>query len=270
MNIDHQDKNMKFMSMAVALGSLVLCAPSSAGQQDLLRKTANGDAVLDMLIPTRGVVRARQTLKVSPEDVVRIEELPFAVGAEVRKGDVVVSYACSKTLAIQKKAKAELKAKAAALAAEKRLHAYGAAGSLSVAGAEGLVRAVEADLLHASERVKACNFRSPFHALVSEVRAQPGEIAQPAEPVLTLESIEDLEVVFVVPSRGWKSLPGGRGISIKLDETGRNYAAVVSKRAAIIDPVSQSARLSARIEAADSDIRPGMSGDITFSNAKVE
>jgi multidrug resistance efflux pump len=219
----------------------------------------------EVMLPTRGVIRARRSVKISPEDVARITAIPFRVGDIVDKGETLVQFSCDRATAAHKRAMTTFKAKEAHLQAERLQLSYGASGSLSVENALAEVGSAKAEVDLALLKVNSCRFAAPFRGLVVETNGQVGEIAQPSEPSMVFESLEELEVVFVVPSRNWRSLAPGHSITIRIDETGESHVARIAQTAAIIDPVSQSARLVASMSGLSANVSPGMSGDVFLS-----
>ena len=138
------------------------------------------------------------------------------------------------------------------------------AGGLEVETAEAAAAKAEAEGAMANAVVSYCVIRAPFDGRVVEVKVQAFEGASPGQKLMEVIDDGELEVEAIVPSQWLSWLKAGTAFSVRVDETGRDYAAVVRRLGAQVDPVSQSVKFYGVIRDKAPDLIAGMSGEVSF------
>ena len=88
------------------------------------------------------------------------------------------------------------------------------------------------------------------------------------QPLVDLVSGGPLKVKLNAPSRWLAWLKNGTPFQVHIDETGKNYPAVVSAINGRVDAVSQSIELEGRVNGTFPELLAGMSGNAVFAQAK--
>ena len=109
--------------------------------------------------------------------------------------------------------------------------------------------------------VQRCAIDAPFSGRVAERKAQPGEYVAEGEELLAIYDDSSFEVELIVPSHWMVWLKPGHRFKVRLEETAGEYPAEVTRLGSVIDPISQSIKVFARITNNDPHLLPGMSGN---------
>ncbi len=221
------------------------------------------DALDDVVI--RALVVARDHAVLSAEIAARIEALPARPGDDFAKGDALVRLDCALYEAEKAIASADRDAATSQLASSSRLFDLRSIGALELAIAKSAVDRADAALRRAQVTAGRCLIRAPFAGRVVAWHAQPHEVVDPGVPVLEIVASHPLEVEAIVPSAWFPRLEIGAAVEIRLEETGRVYAAKLARLGAGVDPASRTLRVHALFDTADSGLRPGMSGVARFT-----
>lgn len=118
----------------------------------------------------------------------------------------------------------------------------------------------------ASVRLAKQILRAPFDGVITDVPLTVGELAVGGEAVLTIQTIDQIEVVAQVPETDVASLSAGLPVTVTLDaypndEWSGNIAAI-SPAAEIIEGVP-TYEVTVSLGAADARLRPGLSVTVT-------
>lgn len=218
----------------------------------------------------RGIIRASSIATISAEINARIVSLPFRDGDRFQKGDVLAAFDCKRLDAEYAAGVADYKAHKLAYENQQRLSGYQAAGMASVEQAQYEAEKAEAEMQALASRQEACTIVAPFSGRVVERAANAYEVAQPNQPLMRIIDDSHLELVLMVPSSWVGSLEPQYRFSFRIDETGKTYAAVISRIGGAIEPVSQSVRLIGEVTEPDAFLLPGMSAgaDLGLDGAK--
>ncbi|MFC5553747.1 efflux RND transporter periplasmic adaptor subunit [Methylobacterium iners] len=213
----------------------------------------------------RGVVRALRDANIATELNARVLRIPFREGSFFARGDVLLEFDCAKQRAEARSTEAEAEAARIAHENAQELDRRRAIGrfDLQTAKANWDKARGAADALLA--RVRECTIVAPFAGRLVDVRIRDHEIATPGQPLFRLVGDGELEIDLIVPSPWLVWLREGAPLSARIDETGRTYAARVSRTAAAVDPVSQTIKITAAFaEPLSGAVLPGMSLDAIF------
>ncbi|GEO99621.1 efflux RND transporter periplasmic adaptor subunit [Methylobacterium haplocladii] len=215
--------------------------------------------------PVRGVVRAVRDASIATDLNARIVKLPFREGESFKAGETLVAFDCDRTEAEFRAAEAEDTVNRIALDNAQQLDRRHAIGKIEVQAAKA-----KWDKAHAAAdalrfRVRDCRIVAPFSGRVAELRAREHEMPAAGQPLLRIVDAASVEIDLIVPSAWLVWLKVATPLQVKVDETGRTYAAKVIRTAAAVDPVSQTIKITAGFAPGDtSAVLPGMSLDATF------
>lgn len=218
--------------------------------------------------PIRGVVRAIRDASVATDLNARILTLPFREGASFNAGDTLVTFDCDRTEAESRAAEAETAINRIAFDNAQLLDRRHAIGRVEVQAAKARWEKAQASADALRVRVRDCRIVAPFTGRVAEMRAREHEMPVAGQPLLRIVDTTALEIDLIVPSAWLAWLRIAAPLQVKVDETGKTYAAKVIRTAAAVDPVSQTIRITAAFAPGDiSAVLPGMSLDAAFERS---
>ena len=121
----------------------------------------------------------------------------------------------------------------------------------------------QAEMRMAQINAERCEIKAPWAGRVIQRKAHELEVAKLHQEVLTIVSIEAIEVMAVVPGQWVRTLKPGQPFEVRIDETGTRHTAEIVAIGSQVDAVSQTINLRGRI-ARDPRLLPGMTGTATF------
>jgi membrane fusion protein (multidrug efflux system) len=192
----------------------------------------------------------------------RVRALPFAESQAFKAGDTLVALDCSVQQAQREKARAELTGAEAALEANQRLLRLNAVSELELVLAGTAAQRARAEIGAHDALIDKCTLQAPFNGRVAEQKVREQQYVQPGQALLDILDDSALEIEFLAPSSWLRWLRPGQPLRVSIDETRRTYPARFSRIGARVDPVSQSVKVSARIDGQFPELMPGMSGRV--------
>ncbi|MEZ5925846.1 MAG: efflux RND transporter periplasmic adaptor subunit [Hyphomicrobiaceae bacterium] len=229
--------------------------------------TASDSAASAMV---RGVVRPEARTTVSSELVARIMTMPFKTGQPFKAGDTLVTFDCRRYDADLRAAEAEVKTQAILVETSRQLLLHKAAGTseLALAEAKHAQAVATADSLRI--RTSQCLIRAPYDGRVVERTADIFEMPQSNAPLLTIIKEGQLEVDLIIPSSWSVWLRPGYEFDFRIEETGTTHKARLLNLGAVVDPISQTMKVTSVLVDPSPLVRPGMSGAARLSRADAE
>ena len=212
---------------------------------------------------SRVVVQSLMQATLSAEIAARITHLRLREGDYFKKGDTLVAFDCNIFEAQRDKVEAELRAAKSKLANDKELERSRSIGALEVELSEVAVQRAQAEMRMAQINAERCEIKAPWAGRVVQRKAHELEVAKLHQEVLTIVSIEAMEVMAVVPGQWVRALKPGQAFDVKIDEPSTRHTAEVVAIGSQVDAVSQTINLRGRI-ARDPRLLPGMTGTATF------
>jgi membrane fusion protein, multidrug efflux system len=211
----------------------------------------------------RGRISPRQYTTLSSELPAKINRLPLREGAHFDNQQMLIELDCAVQQAQLDGAKAANDAAESNYQITKKLADLRQTGTLEleVASAERLKARAKAQELQAI--VSKCQILAPFSGRIAEIKAREKQFVQQGEPIIDILDDTQLEIEFLIPSCWLASIKIGDKLKVEIDETARAYPISISDIGAKIDPVSQTIKLSAKIEGVYSELIAGMSGRIS-------
>lgn len=215
----------------------------------------------------RGIVKAVNEAMIGTDLIFPISSLPFREGQHFAKGDILVAFNCADLEAQVKSAEAMLRAETITQENNARLARSKAVGAFEVELSKAKTDQAAAELEAFRSKMSRCVIRAPYDGRIAFMRAHEHEIPEPNQPLMQIVSEGDLEIETLLPSSWLRWLKPGTRFGITIDETGEKKEAEVSRIAAIVDPVSQTVKVTGRFTGDTTHILPGMSGPTEFSPA---
>lgn len=215
----------------------------------------------------RAQLAARRSAVISAEISARVSRVSVHEGERFHAGDVLIAFDDTTQRAQLERAEAILAGAEKTAAANERLVALQSAGQLEAAQAEAELRKARAEVAFARAMLTRCEIRAPYAGRVADQRIREEEFVQPGQAVL--EIIDDAvpQVDFIAPSKWLSWLRPGQKVTVRVEETGRDYEAIVERIGAKVDAVSQTVKVVAGIAGPHPELIAGMSGTIAVAHA---
>lgn len=229
-----------------------------------------------------GSVQPRKRTDVSSQLLASIREVKPRPGDSVKAGTPVITLDDRDLLAQQREASAALTAAQADLATRKRDHErvkdLSAASADEKSRAEGAFRVAEAQLTRAKEAVGRIEvlltytrIASGTDGVVADRFADPGDVAAPGKPLLSVYDPNDLELHANVPESLAVNIKVGQKLPVRIDANNLVADAAVRE----IVPQAQTASRSVVVKLAlpvqtGSPTLPGMFGRLVIPVGTAE
>ncbi|MBF0094593.1 MAG: efflux RND transporter periplasmic adaptor subunit [Alphaproteobacteria bacterium] len=230
----------------------------------VLAPTAHGQQPADKAPRLRALLAPRIEAGLSTQITALVADLTVRPGDSFKKGDVLIRFDCAMQRAQLQKTQADFAAARKTVLVKRDLARLNSAGELEVEMAEAAVAKAEADVAITSAVVSYCVLKAPFDGRVVDVKVWPHEGAQPGQKLLQVIDDSELEAEVIVPSSWLKWLKTGIVFTVRIDETGDSYSAVVTRLGSRVDAVSQSIKIYGTIKNRPSELVAGMSGEASF------
>ena len=262
-----------------------VAAPASAD------RLPEGEKVVDLAVEkvpvwaeAVGTVRSRQTTRVSPRIMGTILQIAANQGDAVTKGDVLARLDDREIAARLAAAKAELsRAQASYVQAEaahrryRELHERSAATSEQLEAVTADFESAKAAVDGAKESVKVAEIvagyaeiRAPLDGVVAERLAEPGDLALPGRPILTIQDPKNLRLEANVREYLIPHLAIGAKVVARFGPPlDVEYETSVAERAPEADPATRTFLVKADLPA-DAAVRPGNFGRLLFRTGERE
>ena len=197
---------------------------------------------------------------IAAELAARVQELPFREGQAFKKDQVIVAFECSTQQAQFQKSKATLSIAERNYSTNKQLLALGSVGRVTYENSYSEYHKAKAENDELGAVLARCNILAPYNGLIVEQKVRAQQFVQIGQPILDILDNSALELEFIAPSKWSAWLVESYRFNIRLDETGKEYPARITRVNGKIDPVSQTIKAAAVIDGEFKEIGPGMSG----------
>lgn len=250
-----------WLALAPAL-ALTACGPAET--EELGAKTAMVDlpaaavtsADAGGFYRAAGSVRASRRAELSTRLAGRVQSVRVRAGDRVRSGQLLLTLERASLAAAQRQAESALELATTNLRRMERLHADSAAPLVqleaarnALAQAEGQARSVRADLAYA-------DVRAPFDGRVAGRLVDPGDQANPGQPLLVVEDLGRREIVVTLPDELRGRVRAGQEVTVELGDGRRRVPARVLAEVVGADPRSPTVELRL---SGPPDLTPGLS-----------
>jgi len=191
-----------------------------------------------------------------------IESIPLREGQSFRRGQVLVSFDCAAERARLARSRAALAIARRTSETDRQLLELGSVSRVETENALSEVQKAQAEIAELSVVMTYCQLHAPFNGMISAQRVRSKQFVQSAQPLLDVIESGPMDLEFIAPSNWVAWLKAGDSFNIRIDETAKVYAAHVVRTGAVIDPVSQTIKVTGEIDGNRPELRPGMSGEV--------
>jgi membrane fusion protein, multidrug efflux system len=212
----------------------------------------------------RGLIKPVERAVISSEITAKINKLPFKSGEKFKKGDLLVDFNCSFYRADLASAEAAYQSKQNVFKNNKELLALNATSEIDVSISESEMQVARAERTMRAIRVGQCKINAPYDGRVIEISVNEHEVVPADNEILSILNDGQLEIELIVPSNWLTWIKIGDAFTFLIDETGKTLSAKVTKTGAVVDPVSQTIKLTGKFEEKPDGVLSGMSGTAQF------
>ncbi|HLR16965.1 MAG TPA: efflux RND transporter periplasmic adaptor subunit [Alcanivoracaceae bacterium] len=210
-----------------------------------------------------------------------VKNIYVQAGATVKAGDKLLEIEASQALQQQQAAQAQVDATRAQLNAltnelqrQRELHKQNYLSQGAIERTEAQYKATQAQLKAQQAQVAAARtqtgffiIRAPYNGIVIDVPANPGDMAMPGTPLLSLFDPNALRVTTSVPATSVPTALHKDQVRIFLGEEALNIASVQPLPTA--DPFTHSVRVRIQLDADNPPLFPGQQVKVHVPNAIV-
>ncbi len=214
-----------------------------------------------------GTVRAKTVSALSASVMGAITELRVSVGSRVHAGDVLVRLSAGEIEAKAAQARARFSQAEVNLHRVERLRATDAVASSAYDVVLAEHQYAEAALAEADVMRGYTVLRAPITGVVTEKRADVGDLALPGRPLLVIENPDALRLEAAVAEATAATLHVGQVLVVRLDAIDRRVDAKVSEVSPTADSASRSVLVKLDLPS-DPALRPGMFGRLLLASVK--
>ena len=219
---------------------------------------ARADVVTDAVRAT-GRIEALQAIELRPEQQGRIVELLFQEGQAVAAGTPLIKIDDAMLRAQAERAAADRDLAQQQLERVRRLRAENASSPADLERAEASARSTDASLALLNLQIERTTVRAPFGGVIGQRFVSVGDWVDPSKQLLTLQTVDPQRAVIEVPERHAQALRGGQTVQFTVAAyPGRSFDATVEFIDPVVQDVSRTIVVKARVPNGQRLLRPGM------------
>ena len=215
-----------------------------------------------------GTVEAGEAITVVSEVDAVVTALPFIEGQAIDSGELIAQMDDQQIRAAYQSAEATRDQTRSAYDRAKEMLSAGAVSKQALDDATANLKVAEAQCEQARVRLSKCQIRAPFSGVIGHRLVSPGAFLRSgfslATPITTLTQISRLKVLFTAPERIYPRLTRGSEITVTTpaypDDKLIGKIDVIDP---IVDSITRSVRVIARVSNPDRKFRPGMSATVS-------
>jgi RND family efflux transporter MFP subunit len=213
----------------------------------------------------RAQITPRRSTLIASEMAGRINEITVRDGERFREGQPLVRFNCTLQESQLARARAVHEKKKRIYDVNARLNKLGSISTLELDVNAAEVAEAAAEVRVMQSMVDRCAIIAPFAGRVADAPVRAFQFIGEGQPLLEILDDRELAVEMIVPSQWLAWLKPKHSFEIDIGETGRVYAAEVTRLSGRVDAVSQSIKVYGRIKGNFDDLLAGMSGRALIS-----
>ena len=211
-----------------------------------------------------GTIEAIEAITVVGEIDAVVKDLPFKEGGYLRRGTLIALLDDSQLSAELARAEALRGQSKATHDRVKSVVDQGAGAPQDLDDAAAALKVADANLAVARARFEKTRITAPFDGIIGARRVSVGTFLRQGQPIADFANIDEIRVIFSAPERYLARLNADAAVTVYSTAFSgdplRGRIAVIEP---VIDPVTRSARVVARVQNVGRKFRPGMSANIS-------
>ncbi|MBI1798473.1 MAG: efflux RND transporter periplasmic adaptor subunit [Candidatus Eisenbacteria bacterium] len=216
-----------------------------------------------------GTIESDQSVEVASQIAGVVESLALPEGRAVGQGVLLARLDDRELKAQSERAMAQRELAAANFDRAKKLAEQQAISTRELDDARATLAVAEANASLAKVQLDRTRILAPFSGVVGRRRISVGAWLKPGDAVTEMAQLSPLRASFSAPERMLSELTPWRAVEIRTPAwPGRTFQGALSVVDPIVDPVTRTVRLLARLPNPAGLLRPGMSADVTVTLAE--
>ena len=187
-------------------------------------------------IEVTGTIRPVQRAQLAAKLMGAIEELPVALGQQVRAGEVLARIAAGEVAARVEQARAQVNGAQRDLERERALVLKGASTTETVKNLEDRLVASEAQLREAEVMLGYAEIRAPFDGVVARKPVNSGDLAVPGAMLMEIEGTSRFEIEAGVPESLTTGLEVGTELQLEVPSSSVRFKGKIAEISSAADP----------------------------------
>lgn len=252
-----------FRRLSAALATLLAIAaggPTTAAERMLPVEVAPVESArIAGGLEAVGTLRSGESVVLRPEISGRITRILFEEGQPVAAGSPLFELDASTYEAQVAVARADLELAEADAERARALFAQKTGTAKARDEAVARLASTRAALALAQAQFAKTRILAPFGGILGLRQVSLGDVIQPGQALVNLESIDPLKLDFAVPETELARIAVGQAVSVTIDALpGERFAGKVYAIDPLIDDSGRSIRLRALVPNGDGRLRPGL------------
>lgn len=250
---------MKHLTLLTVAVTLAACSSNEPGRLPRSEQPAEVTVSVARRAPAvesyPAVVASDRTAEIATRMSGTVEHVPVDVGSRVRKGDALVSLDATDVRARVAAARAQENLAERSYRRIDNLHADGAASQQELDQTRAALEGARAQRVEAEAQEAYAVVRAPFDGVISQRNVDPGDLAAPGRPLLTLVGSHGLKVVAKLPARRAGTLAVGDTVGVRMD--GNALAARIARVVPALGQGSRTFQVEATLDEVARGVIPG-------------
>lgn len=218
-------------------------------------------------LQTVGTVTAINGASLSAEVGGIVDSINFESGADVQKGDVLLTLRPNNDPAVLAQLQAQARLDAINYARDQKQFAANAVSQSTVDTDRANLDAANAQVAAQQASMAEKIVRAPFSGRLGIRQVDLGQYLQPGTAIVTLEQLNPLFVDFYLPQQSIAQLQTGQKVDVSVDAyPGQSFAAQITAIGATIDSATRSLAVRATLANDELKLRPGMFASIAVES----
>ena len=211
-----------------------------------------------------GTIEAIEAITVVAEIDAAVKALPFKEGGSIRQGELIAQLDDAQLAAELARADALRAQSKSTFDRVKKVVDQGAGAPQDLDDAAAALKVAEANLALARARFEKTRIVAPFNGIIGARRVSVGTFLRAGQQITDLANIDEIRVNFSTPERYLTQLTSGATVTVSTTAfAGDPLKGKIIVIEPLIDPLTRSARVVARVQNAGRRFRPGMSANVS-------
>lgn len=211
-----------------------------------------------------GTIEAIEAITVVSEIDAAVRSLPFKEGRFIRKGELIAQLDDDQLAAEVARAEALLAQNKATFDRVKAVVGQGAGAPQDLDDAAATLKVAQANLDVAKARFAKTRVAAPFEGIIGARRVSVGTFLRVGQAITDLANIDAIRVTFSAPERYLSRLSQGAQVIVStLAFPAYELKGKIIVIEPVIDPMTRSARVVARLQNPGRKFRQGMSANVS-------
>lgn len=217
-------------------------------------------------VKLRGKAKTDNNVAVSPKRSGRINRIYCEEGDQVKKGEKLVQLDRETIQRNIDQIKTNLAHARNLFKRQKNLWEQEIGSEVKYLNAKNRVENLEKELSTAKSRLANTSITAPINGKVDAIFMNPGEMANPASPLLRIVNLINMEVTASPAERYLDDIKPGDSVKIEFPNLGIKRTRPVSHVSSYIDPDTRTFELTIKIENQERLLRPNVLATIRFAD----